>query len=61
MWSCWFKRKISDVVDIDVFRKSIYDKIKKKVNAIDTGGFVKKQIIIGRSKILKIKYLILQT
>ena len=41
--------------------KRLYSELVKKVNAIDTSKLAKKQIIMQRSKILKIKYLILLT
>ena len=34
--------KLSDVVDNDVIRKTVYDKLVTKVNNIDTTGFVLK-------------------
>ena len=40
---------------------TVYDELIKKVNAIDAGGLIKKQNMMLRSKILKIKYLILPT
>ena len=53
---------LSNVVKNDVVKKTVYDKLIKKVNAIDIGGLVKKkQIIMLKSKILKIKYLVLLT
>ena len=53
---------LSNVVKNDVVKKTVYDKLVKKVNAIDIGGLVKKkQIIMLKSKILKIKYLVLLT
>ena len=39
--------------------KRLYDEMIKKVNTIDNNRFVKKQIVMVRSKILKTKYLIL--
>ena len=51
--------KLTDVVKNDVVKKTDYDELVKKARVIDTRGLVKKQIIRPRSKILKIKYLIL--
>ena len=39
----------------------MYDELIKKFNAIDTSKLVKKHIIVLRSRILKIKYLVLLT
>ena len=32
--------KLSNVVDNDVVKKAVYDKLVAKINAIDTSGFV---------------------
>ena len=53
--------KLSDAVKNEVVKKTEYDELVKKVNAIDTSGVFKKNIIILRSKILKIKYPVLLT
>ena len=53
--------KVSNVVKNDVVKKAEYDELMKKVNAIDTSKLLKKQIIMLRSKTLKIKYLVLLT
>ena len=37
-----YLRKLSDVVKIDIVRKTVYDKLVAKVNSIDTSGFVLK-------------------
>ena len=34
--------KLSNLVDNDVFYKTVHDKLLPKVNAIDTSGFVSK-------------------
>ena len=54
-------KKVSDVVDNDIVKKTVYDELIKNVNAIDASGLIKKQNMMLRSKILKIKYLILPT
>ena len=48
--------KLSDIAKNEVFKKDAYDKLIKKVIAIDTSKLVSKQIKMRRSKILKIKY-----
>ena len=53
--------KLSDEVKNNTVKKKEYDELVKQVNAIDTCGLVKKQIIMLRLNILKIKYLILLT
>ena len=45
--------KLSDVVKINVVKKTEYDKLIKKVNTIDTSGFVRK--IDYGSKVNEIK------
>ena len=50
--------KKSDVVK-NVVKKTEYDELLKKCNAIDTGGLVKKEIMILRSMRFKAKYLVL--
>ena len=52
---------LSDAVKTDVVKQIAYDKLAKKVNAIDTSELVEKQIITPRSKILKLKNLVLLT
>ena len=47
--------KLSYVVKNDVVKKDVYDELVKKVNAIDTSGLVKKQIMEIRSLRLKVK------
>ena len=50
--------KLSDVVKIDVVKKSVFDKLVEKVNNIDTSGFVMKNKISNRqSRIRKKKFL----
>ena len=52
--------KLSDVGNNEVVKKNLLDELVKKVNnAIDTSGFVKKQIMMLRSMALKVKYLVL--
>ena len=48
--------KVSDIEKNEGFKKDAYDKLIKKVIAIDTSKLVSKQIKMQRSKILKIKY-----
>ena len=43
----------------NVVKKTEYDEPVRKVNAIDTSGFAKKEIMILRSMRLKAKYLVL--
>ena len=51
--------KLSDVVKIDVVKKTVYDKLVTKVNSIDTSGFVlKTKYDTDKSEIEK-KFLIL--
>ena len=40
--------KLTNVVKTEVFKKAVYDKVVKKVNATDISGLVKKQIKIIR-------------
>ena len=40
--------KLSNVVNNDVVKKTLYDKLVAKVNNIDTSVFVKKQIIMHK-------------
>ena len=54
-------KKLSGVVNKEVVKKDVYDELVNKVNVIDTIRFVKKQIIMPRSVILKVKYLVLLT
>ena len=49
---------LGDAVKNDVVKQNPYDKLAKKVNAIDTSELVEKQIIMTRSKILKLKNLV---
>ena len=51
--------KLRDVVKNEVVKKDMYDELVNNFNAIDTGELVKKEIIMLRSKILKIKYQVL--
>ena len=54
-------KKINDVIEKEVVKNGMYDELIKKFNAIDTSKLVKKHIIVLRSRILKIKYLVLLT
>ena len=54
-------KKINDVIEKEVVKKGMHDELIKKFNAIDTSKLVKKHIIVLRSRILKIKYLVLLT
>ena len=51
--------KLNDVVKNDAGKKTEHDELVKKVNAIDTSGFVKKNLImVLRSMRLKVKCLV---
>ena len=41
-------KKINVVVKNEIVKKTIYDELVKKINAINTSGFTKKQIMIIR-------------
>ena len=51
--------KLSDVVKNDVVKKTVYDKLVAKVNAIDTSDFVLKTKYDTDTSELEIKFLIL--
>ena len=51
-------RKLTDVVKTDAIKKTEYDKLVKKVYAIELVNLLLKQIIMLRSKIMRIKYLV---
>ena len=51
-------RKLIDVVKSDAIKKTEYDKLVKKVYAIELVNLLLKQIIMLRSKIIRIKYLV---
>ena len=40
--SAGYLSKLSNLIDDDVTKKTVYDKLVAQVNAIDTGGFVLK-------------------
>ena len=50
-------RKLSDVVKIDVVKKTVYDKLVAKANNIDTSDFVLKINYIADKTELKKKFL----
>ena len=49
---------VSDVVNNDVIKKTLYDELVKKGNTIDTSGFIKKADYDSKIK-YKMKYLVL--
>ena len=52
-------RKLSDVIKNNVIKKTVYDKLVKKMISLILMDLLKKHIIILRSMILKVTYLVL--
>ena len=51
--------KLSDVIKNNVIKKTVYDKLVKKMISLILMDLLKKDIIILRSMILKVTYLVL--
>ena len=51
--------KLSDVIKNNVIKKTVYDKLVKKMISLILMDLLKKHIIILRSMILKVTYLVL--
>ena len=51
--------KLSDVIKNNVIKKTVYDKLVKKMMSLILMDLLKKHIIILRSMILKVTYLVL--
>ena len=51
--------KLSDVIKNNVIKKTVYDKLIKKMISLILMDLLKKHIIILRSMILKVTYLVL--
>ena len=51
--------KLSDVIKNTVIKKTVYDKLVKKMISLILMDLLKKHIIILRSMILKVTYLVL--
>ena len=45
----------------EIIKKTLYNELVKKVNALITSGLVKNQVMMLRSMILKVKYVLLLT